>query len=47
MNYMTLHTTPCYYVFNKNKAKMEKPHVTKLGHPMIQLPVDPLLTAIT
>ncbi len=30
-----------------NKAKMGKPCVTKLGHPMIQLPVDPLLAAIT
>ncbi len=42
--HMAYHTVS---LFDYNKAKSEKPCVIKLGHPMIQLPVDPLLAAIT
>ncbi len=47
MKNITWHITPCHYLFTKTKSKMEKPRVIKLGHPMIQLPVGPLLAAIT
>ncbi len=41
---ITLHIT-LLFNYNNKIAKMEKPCVTKLGHPMIQLPVDPLLAS--
>ncbi len=33
MNNNSWHIAYCHNYFNKNKSKMEKPCVTKLGHP--------------